>query len=363
MVNSVAISNDGSRLVAGTYFYPYKGTHRNHTDGTFGTYCFDSAGGQLWKNEFNGNEGVYDVAISGNGAVAVAGGLVSGGKYGTPPDQGLLRAFDTTNGAVLLDYIGTARRFISVALSDAGNVLAATADDNQLYLFPQKGGAFPAIPTTPFAAGKHEKFVAVHPSGAWLAACDKDGNIYQANLDGGAVSSTSQWHTPITVGLLAVAIAADADVFVVGGDDVVYLFNRNSVANGPVAQYQTGAGVNGVRWVAISDDGLLITTVVNQFTGGLLIAISVNGAALAFDWHRALQNNPNSTRMDSAGTYVTVAGGYPDNVPGAFYLFDSSGNPLWAYPTSKMNWPMVISANAQGIAAGSDDNTLYFFVP
>ena len=59
---------------------------------------------------------------------------------------------------------------------------------------------------------------------------------------------------------------------------------------------------------------------------------------------------------------MTVADGYQTSA-GAFYLYDIAGNLQWSYATSKMSWPMKISSNAAGIAAGSDDSNVYYFLP
>src|ERR1700680_903376 len=127
LVNWVAISDDGSRVVADTYYYPYPGTTRTNTQGTFGTYCYDSGGKLLWSDEYQGNEGVFSVAISGDGQVAAAGGLFTGGAYSDRPDNGLLRAYDANTGKLLLDYQGVRRRVNSIALSGDGGVLAAVS--------------------------------------------------------------------------------------------------------------------------------------------------------------------------------------------------------------------------------------------
>ena len=75
-----------------------------------------------------------------------------------------------------------------------------------------------------------------------------------------------------------------------------------------------------------------------------------------------LPRNPNSTSVDGAGQYVTVADGYPVGTPSAFYLFDAAaGDQIAQWPTSNMNWPMVISKNGAAIVGGGDDGLLYYF--
>src|SRR5439155_24191487 len=114
-----------------------------------------------------GVQGVFAVAISGNGKVAAAGGILkdSGNR---PPFQGLLRAYNADNGQLQLDYqglvgpqpaplgtgaaaparpdTGRAQRVGWVSLSADGGVLAAAAD--KIYVFVRgNSGKFPDQPT------------------------------------------------------------------------------------------------------------------------------------------------------------------------------------------------------------------------
>jgi hypothetical protein len=92
---------------------------------------------------------------------------------------------------------------------------------------------------------------------------------------------------------------------------------------------------------------------------GLLVLLSRKDRQLCKVWDKVLDRSPNSTSMNSAGTYVSLADGYPLGTPGKFCLFDASGNELWSYPTSNINWPMVVSPCGAGIAAGGDDGNFY----
>src|ERR1700726_3369009 len=73
-VNSVAISDDASRLVAGTYYHQYGHTSKAASQGPFGIFCCGASGKQLWFDDYEGYEGVYAVGISGDATVAAAGG-------------------------------------------------------------------------------------------------------------------------------------------------------------------------------------------------------------------------------------------------------------------------------------------------
>jgi hypothetical protein len=143
----------------------------------------------------------------------------------------------------------------------------------------------------------------------------------------------------------------------------VYLFNRHSVAQGYVARYQlpTSSGTS-IRFVSISSDGKLVTAVANHGNAGVLFSLTVDANTLTPGWKFPTTHNPNSTTMDKAARYFTLADGYPDDVPGSFSLFRETGK-VWECPTPRMNWPMVISADGTSIAGGGDDNKLYFFVP
>jgi outer membrane protein assembly factor BamB len=148
----------------------------------------------------------------------------------------------------------------------------------------------------------------------------------------------------------------------------------------PIAQYDTWdkipppAPANGapptapprnVRWVAMSADGGVVTTVVNRYRNGgrngSLVALSNAGGKLALMWERPLARNPNSTSIDPGASCVVASDGYPFGTPGAFYGFDASGTPRWVYETTNMNWPIVISSDGKWIAGGGDDGMVYTF--
>ena len=382
-VNSVGISNHAGRVVAGTFFHDYtKPGSGPNTKGTFGTYCYDANGTQLWCDEFEGVDGIFGVAISGDGNIAAAAGWHD-------QDQALLRAYDATTGTSLLDYTEIQHRVSCVSLSDDGNVLAAAADD--VYLFVKTGTAFPATPVKMGIADAAHDFVssvAVDPGGNWLAACDTMGNVHLGVISGGKIQKQI-WTAPevpldpsnpgsgsAPVPFLSVQVAKNSRAFVVGGGDLVYLFDADALqapikydtrdANTPTAPAGRTTAPENLRWVAISGDGTLVSAVANRLDAakkpdaGLLVLLSRKDGQLCKVWDEMLDRNPNSTSMNSAGTYVSLADGYPLGTPGKFCLFDASGNELWRYSTSNMNWPMVVSPCGAGIAAGGDDGNFYY---
>jgi hypothetical protein len=146
----------------------------------------------------------------------------------------------------------------------------------------------------------------------------------------------------------------------------VYLFTADTIQNGNYfAVYDFGTPVR-AGWVAISGAGDFISAVCNDGKAGLVYGLQENNQKLELLWTNPQPTlaNPNSTSVDLDAKYVSVADGYPDGTPGHFYLFDgANGNQLWQYETSNMSWPMFISSNGSGIAAGSDLGSVYYFTP
>ena len=74
-INSVAISQDGGTVVAGTYYFPYgagaKHSSADVTQITVGTFAWNAKGKSLWMDKFQATEGVYWVAISRDGGEVV----------------------------------------------------------------------------------------------------------------------------------------------------------------------------------------------------------------------------------------------------------------------------------------------------
>lgn len=393
-VNSVAISNDGSRIIGSTFLHDYRqGSSKFFPTvlGRFGVYCFegvpqkDSFGQPIakWAEEYDGWGGIYGVAISRDGSIAAAGGWLE--KNGSAV-RGVLRAYNAADGKRILDYTDFTQRMSWVTLSKDGRVLAAVADD--VYVFIRDGKAFNPIPLRLGIGGLANRYVtsvALHPNGNWLAACDQAGHVYMATIDDDALGRPFIWTAPqkVDIPFLSVAIAATAQTFVAGGGNSLFHFSFDGMQRGesPTVfdtrinqdpktippEKSPGKLQENVRWVAISDNGELFTTVVNRLTDdkstGLLVAFTPKAPEPL--WTQPLESSPNSTSIDDGGLFVTASDGYPTGNPAKFYLFDgqNSGTKLWDYTTCNMNWPMVISGNASAIAAGSDDGSIYYFKP
>jgi hypothetical protein len=403
-VNSVAISDDGSRVVGVTYVHDYENKDQPHVFAKFGTYCYDSSGARLWAKPVIGWDGVFAAGISGDGTVAAGGGLFTNGLT-APQLTGLLTIFDAANGNVLFDSPAAmpnpiAGRVNVVALSSSGNVAAAAAD--QLYVFIGGGGTYvPAGSTVPPGAPDFRTVlgrvaaVAVHPSGTWLAACNQQGQILVATISAGAIDRTFLLKVADeSIGLaaapaakapvlfLSVAISAKTDAFIAGGCNVVYRGTLSDViAGNPLVRYDAGdpAAPAGsldpitsmprakpnVRSTSISGDGATFAAVANRSTSGnntgqLLIYTAETPAPTA---KASLPYNPNGVSLDGAAQFVAVSDGYPVGKLAAFYRFDLSGQEIWRCTTPNMNWPVAVSADGSAIAGGGDDGCLYYFLP
>lgn len=371
-VNSVAICDDGSRVVAGTFYHDYsQGRSAGSApdlralepprvpsgispNGQFGIYCYDSSGTLVWSDVENMFEGAYWVAISGNGQIAAAAGWFS-----DPPAQGLLKIYSAFDGTELLNYTAIPTRVNAVALSSNGSLAAAIAG-NTIYVFAQQNGVYNANPTT-MVLQTVPQAIAVHPDGQWIVASDNAGNVYLILTPGGQIENSYTYQVPSQQTIHSVAIAGEANYFVAGADDGnVYVFESNAMIQNPVPIAQATLSSNAViRWVAASGNAALITAVFNQAQTGVLAALSFDGQNLTSLWQRNLNQMPNSTSIDAIGEFVTAADGY--NGPGDFYLYDASGTLLGSLGTSDMCWPMFVSTNGSAIAAGSDNGTLYYF--
>jgi len=386
-VNSVAISDDGSRVVAGTFYHDYSqglsaspsapdarapGQHPEapppapsgiSPNGIFGIYCYDGSGNLLWSDPEEMFEGVYWVAISGNGAVAAAAGWYSDSPNSTSAVQGLLKIYDAVNGAVLLNYTAIMARVNAVALSEDGSVAVAIAGST-IYVFSQQNGVYNPTPATVVLPSGTPQAIAVNPSGQWLAACDNQGRVYLI-LNSGQTLSTYQWQIPGSdpPTIHSVAIAGGSNYFVAGATNGnVYVFDLASMMSSPaapVAHLTVSANVS-IRWVACSGNAGLITAVYNFQSAGMLAALSFDGQNLTNLWQAKLNQMPNSTSVDALGQYVTAADGYEG--AGDFYLFTgASGQSMGYFQTSAMCWPMFLSADGSAVAAGSDDGSVYYF--
>lgn len=385
-INSVAVSADGSRVVGGTYFHVYAPKEPRPTppsaapapatpseNGTFGTYCYNAQGTLLWSNTYEGWQGIYWVAISADGSRAAGGGL-----YAQSPQSGVVRAFDASNGTVLLDY-RTLQRVNQVALSADGQWLVSAAESAVLFRFDASTGQY--VKTGEFTPpGGTQSF----PNGVVSVGLSADGNTivfadYAGHLgvlanEGGLLAVKQQWSLPSSFCHM-VDLSPDGQWFAAGGAEGCFYLCQTSrfVTEGtPTYNYQTGVK-GSVYGVAVEDDGSGFAGVVNVGDAGAVYFVQRVNDSVMLECKFDTKRNPNSAAFNTANRLLAVADGHPDGTPGNFYLYQNVGRSLlpppapaglrWEFQSGNMSWPITISAQGNAIVAGSDDSNIYYFTP
>jgi WD40 repeat protein len=355
-INSVDISRNGQRVICGTYYYDYNPIS-NHTPvaSSFpvGVFCYNATGKLQWKDSFSATEGVYWVAISQDASWAASGGLLSHGS-------GFIRAYNAATGSTALNHTTNAR-VNRVAISGDGTYLVAGA--GATYFFTRGGAVWSAPQVIPCTVGDYVVAVDISEDGQWIAIGTDKGFISLIRNVGGVLSPAVTWQQP-SGSIYWVEMASGGSGFVAGAKNASVLFFSTTAftgASGPTWTKKL-SGCTRCGSVGISADGTLISAVGNSGKTGKVFLFQNQNTTAKSLWNAATMHNPNSTTLDAAGKYVTVADGQPDGTPGAFYLYDSAGNLKWSYATSNMSWPMQVSEDATGIAAGSDDANVYYFV-
>jgi WD40 repeat protein len=352
-INSVAISQDGSTVVAGTFYFPYgagaKHSPADVTQITVGTFAWNAKGKSLWQDKFPATEGVYWVAVSRDGAWAAACGLSAQG-------QGFVYIYNVASGTRVSTY-NTKVRVNMVAFSSDGSYLVAGADET--YLFTRTGSTWGAPKALPCASGDSVIAVGISATGQWIVAGTFLGSVVLVKNNAGAFGAPVSWSMKGTIHW--VAMSADGSTFTAAPSGTsVYCFETANFGTTKKPAWSAAlTGCNSCRAVAVSDNGSMVSAAGNVGTAGKIFLFA--GASGKQLWSQATKRNPNSTSLDTAGKYVTVADGYPDQTPGDFYLFDASGNSMGSVQTNNMSWPMQISADGTAIAAGSDDSSVYYF--
>jgi WD40 repeat protein len=354
-INSVAISQDGSTVVAGTYYFPYAaGAKHSNADVapiTVGTFAWNAAGKSLWQDKFQATEGVYWVALSRDGTWAAAAGL-------SAPGQGFVYIYNVASGKRVSTY-NTKVRVNMVAFSSNGSYLVAGADDT--YLFSRSGSTWGEPQKLLSASGDSVTAVAMSADGQWIVAGTLKGSVVLVQNNAGRFGVPVSWQMKGSIHW--VAMSADGSTFAAAASDSsVHCFTTASFGSTKKPAWDGAlTGCTGCRAVAVCDDGSLVSAAGNFKTAGKVFLFSNQGTSGKQLWAQATKRNPNSTSLDTAGKYVTVADGYPDQTPGGFYVFDAGGNALGSFKTNNMSWPMQISPDGTAIAAGSDDSNVYYF--
>jgi WD40 repeat protein len=246
-----------------------------------------------------------------------------------------------------------------VAFSSDGSYLVAGSDET--YLFSRSGSTWGAPQKLPCAVGDSVIAVAMSTDGQWIVAGTFKGSVILMKNNAGVFGAPVSWQMKGTIHW--VAMSADGSTFTAAASgSSVYCFKTSSFGSTKQPAWSAPlTGCKSCRAVAVCDDGSLVSAAGNVGSTGKVFLFANQGTSGKQLWAQATKRNPNSTSLDTAGKYVTVADGYPDQAPGDFYLFGASGNALGSFQTNNMSWPMQISPDGTAIAAGSDDSNVYYF--
>lgn len=388
-VNSVAVSPDGTFIVAATYSDVWK-QGGNQALGTYGFAPIADPTNPKWSQVLDTTSyGIYWVALSADGKFAAAGGKVENGTY--PKGAGVIQAFDAASGNLLLDYYLSGdnqdARVNKVALSGDGSVLVAVAGTS-LYVSVWNGSAYPApTETVVEASPSWVDTVAVSDDGAFVVAGASSGNVHVYKNAGGTLTPAGTYAMPGGASCRCAVFSPGGHWFAVCGGNsqtggAVCLFNATTfaltpkpvwsqLARGPL-YYVTlpsagtlppvAAVVNNTPWT-IHTDTAPPPTAQSSDNGQVALLKAGRGLTPIIQQMFSTALAPNSASFDPTGRFLAVADGYPPNTgTGNFYLLDGTTLAcIWTYPTSKMSWPIQIAANGAAVAAGSDDGSVYLF--
>lgn len=380
-INSVAISPDGALSLCGT--------SSEFGTGQFGMFCYRSDGSLAWQQVVTGTDatqGVFWVALSADKRFAAAGGE-------TARNVGFLTVCDATNGAILLNIQqGLPGRVNQVSFSDDGTLLAAGFSNAiQLYrLQPDGTFGYRSTATLDSSLDCISAVISGDGSRVWAAAINYNTTPYSGLVEcleirGALFSIVNQY--PLSTGAMRIATTSDglyaAAALHTGG---CALFKADQ-ANTPAWIYTPSQSTLSLAYavdITRTDQGDIVVACGTNQTGdgGFLYLVDSVPATTStpaqwapqLRWISQLQYSANpGVCLDRNASLVTATDGKPQQQtaagapvppesPGNFYLYDGrTGQRLWQYPTTIMNWPMVITPDGTAALGGSDDGTLCYW--
>jgi len=393
-VNSTAINGDGSVVVYGT--------SSEFDSGRFAFYAYDGEGQPIFSAPISAQtcyQGVFWVAVSEQGGFAAAGGET--GKYG--PDNGFLQAYAVSTAAPCLLNETLPGRVNQVSLSADGAYLLATYTeyvDNaetgvlQLYRLNDKHTAYTLTDHFNLAGFDFNSCEistdgsrAVVSAIAYAGNDQTEGRVIAFNVDNGRLYRQSD--VTLSVGSMRVAVVADGSYWGASLHDGSCALFTDSVPT-PDSPLWTYRPPNLELSLAYGFD------ITKTSTGQVILAVGVNlkqsntstdplGKLYLVESVKTSANetpqlqmiadieySPNpGVSLDTEARHVTATDGKPADKhsgggtkesPGNFYLFDiQSSTLLWQYPTTIMNWPMMLSANGGAIIGGSDTGEVLYW--
>ena len=415
-VNSVAISDDGTRCVYGSSYERGKGY--------FYTYLYDGQGNRLWKKPIVADQttyqGVFWVDISGDGAF-----VASGGETVNPKDDptcktpGFLQMFVASTGEIIHSSTYPAR-INQVSLSQDGQYLAVCYGYSlEIFQLNNDKNGYTSIFTHTSATHNINSCVIsrdgntvvaagiAYADGAELACRSQKslgettttGQVISFSVNEGVVSKLAE--TSTSTGCMRVAIV-ESGLFWAASlhDGSCVMYGLESFAGIPsVKQYWQFKPVNPNLELAYAVDitqteigEIFVACGANLYAadpgtdpGGILYLVQANRLVYDGDeagdvdypppnysatlkWSTNIQYGVNpGVSLDRNATYVTATDGKPVGQTvvessGNFYMYQvNTGDQLFQQPTFMMNWPMQLSRDGQSAIGASDDGTVYYW--
>ena len=411
-INSVAISDEGSRCVFGSSF--------ERGEGQFYTYLFNGEGQQLQKHaisEGTSYQGVFWVDISGDGQFYASGGETQnphpdGQSHQANPNQpGFLQAYSVETGECLLNVTRN-ERINQVSLSQDGRYLAVCygytvevfvlADSTYRSIFTQVTPDFSINSCEISDNGQVVVTSGIHYADNQIDTLSKranptdesesqqstTGQINAYKVDGEVVNKLGT--CDVDVGCMRVAVLRDGSQWAASLHDGGCGLVMASTPETFQWRYRPkNPNIELAYAVAITrtDQGeVFVACGANQKSndyGGMLYL--VQSVRMVYEdnqgsnyppayfkgiikWSQDTEFGVNpGVSMDKNAQYVTATDGQPKGKTvkeskGNFYLFNvEDGQLQWRYQTNQMNWPMQLSSDGQSVIGGSDDGSVYYW--
>lgn len=381
-INSVAISADGQRCIAGT--------SNEFSTGQFAVYCYDASGNQQWSmpvGEAGSTQGVFWVAVSADGKYAAAGGE-------TASSVGFLVAYNAADGTQLLTAPQSARINQVALSSDGATLLAVGGGTVQLYTLGSSG--YTLTQQQDFSPSECNSCAisadgssAVVSTTLWNSVTKTStGTVVSFDTQGGQLTATGT--ASFGVGVMRVAMASTGAAWGASLHDGSCVLLAPGSETTPVWQFKPTLDNLSVAYgfdITQTSDGRVVLAVGANLhvtappapapapNMGLLYVVEAvtSGSAPApkLLWSSELQYSANpGVSLDQQAAFVTATDGQPGSETpghvtesaGNFYLCDAvGGNRLWAFPTDQMNWPMTITPDGSAIFGGSDTGSVYYW--
>lgn len=256
-VQAVAVTDDGGTVLGGTRC-PVQagpvsvGAMAAAEPVVLGVQCYDGGGGLRWEDPVTAWDGVWSVALAGDGRVAAAGG-----GYQDEPRLGFVRAYDGATGAILLDD-RPAGRVRQVALSHDGAWLAAvTARSVELYCRIAGTAGFRQVARhRPDEAIEHELTgVSLAADGTLLAITDGLGDIGVLHNSGGTLVPMARLRGLPGSHRLRAAVAPGGDLLVAAGPGAELVGFDQATMFGRGEPWRTRLPFPGLEILSLTIDG------------------------------------------------------------------------------------------------------------